>query len=287
MTSVVGKQSVVWTGLSSRCSQGPTTPLKLSWQIGRTWGRCRAVAWWGLHQRVWLVGQTSGFMANFCVHIGVSPFLQVVVVHRVLICNRTRRNSVLLLRKKGICFMWTERIFVHRDCLWRIMDKCLRGSTFTPSARTWWLCSVFPFFGNPVHIHYLVLFRTGWVHLMLGITQWTIPQRLPDSLCTLAYCYISVAQGMIVIVPCRANTPHKTYGRIRPGTNYHMHLPLLFTTLAFSRSFAAADQMTVKNPLQTLTEENADALSHSASMDGYTAVYSPMFQLIYICIYGF
>ena len=58
-----------------------------------------------------------------------------------------------------------------------------------------------------------------------------------------------------------------------------MHLPLLFTTLAFCRSCAAADPMTVKNPLLTLTEENADALSQSASMDGYTAVYSPMFQL--------
>ena len=58
-----------------------------------------------------------------------------------------------------------------------------------------------------------------------------------------------------------------------------MHLPLLFTTPAFCRSYAAADPMTVKNPLQTLTEENADALSQSASMDGYTAVYSPMFQL--------
>ena len=100
------------------------------------------------------------------------------------------------------------------------MNKCLIMSTFTPSARTWWLCSVFPFFGNPVHIHYMLLYRTGWVHLMLGTTQWTIPQRLPDSLCTLAYCYISVAQGMIVIVPCRANTPHKTYGKIRPGNNY-------------------------------------------------------------------
>ena len=58
-----------------------------------------------------------------------------------------------------------------------------------------------------------------------------------------------------------------------------MHLSLLFTSLAFCRSCAAADPMTVKNPLLTLTEENADALSHSASMDGYTAVYSPMFQL--------
>ena len=58
-----------------------------------------------------------------------------------------------------------------------------------------------------------------------------------------------------------------------------MHLLSLLTSLAFSRSCAAADPMTVKNPLLTLTEENADALSHSASMDGYTAVYSPMFQL--------
>ena len=58
-----------------------------------------------------------------------------------------------------------------------------------------------------------------------------------------------------------------------------MHLSLLLTSFAFSRSYAAADPMTVKKPLLTLTEENADALSHSASMDGYTAVYSPMFQL--------
>ena len=64
-----------------------------------------------------------------------------------------------------------------------------------------------------------------------------------------------------------------------------MHLSLLLTSLAFSRSYAAADPMTVKNPLLMLTEENADALSHSASMDGYTAVYSPMFQLRHCCVF--
>ena len=58
-----------------------------------------------------------------------------------------------------------------------------------------------------------------------------------------------------------------------------MHLLSLLTSLVFSRSCAAADPMTVKNPLLTLTEENADALSPSASMVGYTAVNSPMFQL--------
>ena len=106
-------------------------------------------------------------------------------------------------------------------------------------------------------------------------TGLSIPQRLPDSLCTQSICCLPVAQGNIQQVS------YRIWFNIRPTVVYPgtMYSALFLFALSYG---ATAPPTTDQTTLLLLDSENAAASFTPPYMFGSTAVFPAMFQLVLI-----